>query len=361
MLKRIKVFFILPTLFAGGAERVITFVAKNLDANKFDVSLIVIGYEKDKKYDVSEISVIYLNKPRVLSGAWGIIKLLAKHKPNVVVSSISHLNIMMGLISKLYPKIKFVGRHATITNVAKNFKKPKKRSLLNSLIKTDQIGIKSLDYIICQSEDMKNDFQKIYDFDTDKIRIIHNPITKVDVLKSNNFSNDGIKRFINIGRMTKVKGQSRLLDILSKLTIPFEFTLIGDGRDKEELLSKITQLNLSEKVTHINHTDDVFSHLVKHDMFLQGSYSEGFPNALLESCMVGVPVIAFNAPGGTKEIVTNGINGYLVENEEEYLAKLQENKSWNPKDISDYVNRKFNKAKIIGDYEDLFLEMINSN
>ena len=107
MENKVKVFFVLPTLFAGGAERVITFVAKNLDKTKFDITLVVIGFEKDKKYDVSGISVIYLDKPRVLSGVKGIVKLLAKHKPNVVVSSISHLNIIMGLISKLFPKIKF--------------------------------------------------------------------------------------------------------------------------------------------------------------------------------------------------------------------------------------------------------------
>ncbi|MTE25585.1 MULTISPECIES: glycosyltransferase [Winogradskyella] len=353
---KIKVFFVLPTLFAGGAERVITFVAKHLDKKKFDVTLVVIGFEKDTKYDVSEISVIYLEKPRVLSGVKGIIRLLAKHRPQVVVSSISHLNIIMGLISKLFPKIKFIGRHATITNVAKKYKKPRKKSFISSFIKFDQIGIKSLDYIICQSTDMKDDFLKIYNIDENRVKIIHNPVTQVDVLKQKGKSINSIKKFITVGRMTKVKGQARLLDVLSRLTIPFEFTIIGDGRNKEDILNKIEELQLNDKVTHIEHSDDVFSHLIKHDMFLQGSYSEGFPNALLESCTVGVPVIAFNAPGGTKEIVTNGVNGYLVETEDEFLEKLQETKDWDPKEISKYVNKKFNKEKIIGDFEQLFID-----
>ena len=76
-------------------------------------------------------------------------------------------------------------------------------------------------------------------------------------------------------------------------------------------------------------------------MFLQGSYSEGFPNALLESCSVGVPVIAFNAPGGTKEIIDNGINGYIVENEEDYISKLKEDRIWDPKIVKDTVYKKF--------------------
>ncbi|MBU2930122.1 glycosyltransferase [Winogradskyella psychrotolerans] len=356
---KIKVFFVLPTLYAGGAERVITFVSKNLNKTKFDITLIVIGFEKDNKYDTSDLSVIYLNKTRVLSGATGIIKLLAKCKPQIVVSSITHLNIMMGLISKFFPKIKFIGRHATITNIASKYKKQKKKSLISYLINTEQIGIKNLDYIICQSTDMKDDFLQIYNINENKIKIIHNPVTQISVLKKDSKKVNHVKKFITVGRMVKIKGQARLLNILSRLTIPFEFTIIGTGSNKEDILNKINDLNLTDKVNHIEYSDDVFSHLIKHDMFLQGSYSEGFPNALLESCTVGLPVIAFNAPGGTKEIVTNGINGYIVENENEFLKKLQEEKVWNPKKISEHVNKKFNKDKIIRDYEQLFLDLLN--
>ena len=73
---------------------------------------------------------------------------------------------------------------------------------------------------------------------------------------------------------------------------------------------------------------------------------------------MGVPVIAFNVPGGTKEIVSNGVNGYLVENEDQFLEKLQENKNWNPAEIREYVYKKFNKEKIIGEYEQLFLDVL---
>jgi glycosyltransferase involved in cell wall biosynthesis len=93
-------------------------------------------------------------------------------------------------------------------------------------------------------------------------------------------------------------------------------------------------------------------------MFLQGSYVEGFPNALLESCVVGTPVIAFNAPGGTKEIVENGINGFLVYDEGEFIEKLKGNRVWSPKEIRESVYRKFNKDKILMQYEQLFFDIL---
>ncbi|WP_163515717.1 glycosyltransferase [Gelidibacter japonicus] len=354
-----KVFFIIPTLFAGGAERVISFVAENLNKEKFDVKLYVIGFEKDSKYDIKDLPVYYLNKSRVLHAFMPLVKILIQERPQIVVSSISHLNTMMGLISIFFHRIKFVGRHSTINKVAKKFRPDKKKSLLSQFVDLYSYGTKKLDYIICQSTDMKTDFLENYNYKTDNIWIIHNPITQMGVQKtlvSNNVN--GVKRFITIGRLRKIKGHLRLLDILSNLQTPFEYTIIGDGDYKDEIFNKIEELKLKDQINYIQHTNNVYEHLVKHDMFLQGSYSEGFPNTLLESCTVGTPVIAFNVPGGTKEIVEDGVNGFLVNSEEEFLEKLNETKEWDPKTVAKSVYNKFGKEKILNEYEQFFTQIL---
>ena len=40
-----KILFILPSLKAGGAERVVSFLAKNLDQNVFETKLLVVGFK----------------------------------------------------------------------------------------------------------------------------------------------------------------------------------------------------------------------------------------------------------------------------------------------------------------------------
>ena len=59
----IKITFVIPSLAAGGAERILSFIAQNLNPQIFDATLLVIGFEKDKVYDIGELNVVYLNKP----------------------------------------------------------------------------------------------------------------------------------------------------------------------------------------------------------------------------------------------------------------------------------------------------------
>jgi len=118
----------------------------------------------------------------------------------------------------------------------------------------------------------------------------------------------------------------------------------------------VEKYGLSDKVDFIPFTHNVLGELVAKDYFIQGSYVEGFPNALLESCSVGTPVIAFNAPGGTKDIVINGENGFLVENENDFsslLNNLERLKAIDRNMVKLSVINKFSSEKILSQYEEL--------
>ncbi|MEQ9580645.1 MAG: glycosyltransferase, partial [Arenibacter sp.] len=114
-----------------------------------------------------------------------------------------------------------------------------------------------------------------------------------------------------------------------------------------------------DKIKHIPFTKDVSKYLQESDVFLQGSYVEGFPNALLESCAVGTPVIAFKAPGGIDEIIEEDVNGYIAKDEADFLIKLNliGEKHWDPAVVRDSVYKKYSKDIIIKKYQDLFIDL----
>ena len=59
------------------------------------------------------------------------------------------------------------------------------------------------------------------------------------------------------------------------------------------------------------------------NIFVTASLSEVHPMTLIEACMCGMPIIA-RKDESHLDLVQNGINGYLVESDDEITAKLNE-------------------------------------
>ena len=57
--------------------------------------------------------------------------------------------------------------------------------------------------------------------------------------------------------------------------------------------------------------EDMPSTLAQTDIFCLPSYREGVPNALLEACACGLPIVTTDVPG-CRDVVTHGVNGLLV-------------------------------------------------
>ncbi|TXN35974.1 glycosyltransferase [Flagellimonas hymeniacidonis] len=350
---KINIVFVIPSLCAGGTERVMSYIAQHLDKDTFIVTLVVLGFEKDNAFPVNGIEVIYLNKPRVLSAILEIFSTLKTLKPTVVISALSHLNIIMGLMAPFFPKAKFIGREVNIPSVLKNFPEKTNR-YYPPILKT--LGYKFLDVVICQSNDMFNELKLNSKIKASKLVIINNPITKSFEPKKRGEISNPLK-LITIGSLEPRKGHMRILEALGKVDFDFRYNIIGSGSTKQDIFKLAKKLGIHDKIVHIPFTQEVSKYLSENDLFLQGSYVEGFPNALLESCAVGTPVIAFEAPGGINEIVLPDVNGYIARSQEEFIANIKKamSKTWNPITISESVLKKYHQKIILNKYEDLFI------
>jgi len=354
MLRKKTILFILPSLKAGGSERVLSFVAKNINPKIFSTHLIVIGYKKDCVFDISGLPVSFLNCDRALFSIPKLFVIIYRHKPSIIFSTIGHVNLLMGFFSLFFQKTKFVGRESSVFSLMNKIS-GRNSSIYNLLY---QVFYSRLDFIICQSEDMKYDLCRTLNLSASKVIIINNPITHEIKRTYNKVFVRDIIRFITVGRLSDEKGYLRLLQCLSYVkSYDFFYTIVGSGPQERLIKEHVNLLNLGSKINFVNYTPNVLDIIMKHDVYLQGSFVEGFPNALLESCSVGIPAIAFNVPGGTREIIQDGINGILVNDIQDFIKTLNNNillRSFDNNIVRLSVQDNFNATKIINKYEVLF-------
>lgn len=352
---KINITFALPNLMAGGAERVMSYVAENIDPEKFNSTLLIIGHANDAAYDIKNINVVFLEKTRVSQGVISLYKYIKNSKPDILVSAIEHLNVVTAGLSLLFRKTIFIAREVNVLSVLAKTENEGKVSPMAYL------GDKRFNFfnkVICQSQDMLDDFHNNFNIKKNKLIVINNPITDNFKVKERQNRNNPI-RFITVARLDVQKGHHRIIDALAQVSFDFHYTIIGRGALEETIFSQIDSYNLSHKVTHIPFTKDVNKYLTESDLYLQGSYTEGFPNAIIESCMVGTPVLAIDAPGGINEIIYPNVNGKIVSDVSAFVEALENinaNYAFNPKDVSTSVSNRYSSQTILPKYENLFID-----
>jgi len=353
-----KIIFVLPSLKAGGAERVISFLAKNLDQNVFEIKIAVVGFKKDAVYNLDNLDVTFFNQKRLFNGVYPLYKLIKNENPDLVFGTIRHVNILLGFYNLIFRNVRFIAREASVMSAMLKFSNSKQQ-IPNFLLK---FLYNHLDAIVCQSNDIKKDLKHELGIKESKLITINNPITELKQLSTSKTEYPEIIKFITIGRLSEEKGHQRILKGLAKVkNYRYSYTIIGSGPLELKIKDLANELGIIDKIKFIAHTSKVLDYLSESDYFIQGSYVEGFPNAVLESCSAGTPVLAFDCPGGTKEIIEDGINGVLAVTEDDFaktLQSLNEIPIFERTVVRASVLTKFSSQKIIKEYENLFLSVL---
>ena len=205
------------------------------------------------------------------------------------------------------------------------------------------------DFAIAQSANMKDDMVKNWGFDAEKVVVINNPLqpTYEDEAVNNN-QNDKEDYIMYAGRLEKQKGIEMLLQAFSMLNnSTINLKIIGSGSLRDNLRKQCKELGIEDRVVFIEHTTEIMKYYKKARIVAMTSYFEGFPNVLVESIACGTPVVSYDLPSGPKEIIVEGINGYLVQylNVKEFskALNLALNHSWDARKIKETSFRYFRK------------------
>ena len=302
-----KVFFVLSSLRAGGAERVFWLLTQYFDRNTYDVTLVLLDMKQPFfSTDLPGIRIVDLKSIRSSRSFWKLFRLVRKEKPHVIYSTAPQINILVAFIGLFNRSVILIGREYCILDELQQYITWKGR-LLSSMV---SLLYRKFNFIVCQSEEMRLSLMNKYMLDASKLVVIPNPIIPTAVLNHSVSAKDR-KKLIAVGRLAKEKGYDRLLQILKLLPEEYELTIAGNGPLRNQLLSLTRELNLSDRVNFVGQVHHVTKLIAGHDLLVLGSYTEGFPNVVVEALSVGTPVVTFRV-GGVSQVVSNDFNGYIV-------------------------------------------------
>lgn len=295
-----KILFILPNDTLGGAEQILKMIAQH-----YSDTLVEIQFLKHKTNDEWTIGkqFIQLKYQNTNSEYWGTLlytwNLLVKPKKkydyictsHVFVTGMAGIFIRLGLIQKK----KFIGRESTrIFERFGGFK-------LFLYKKMYQFGYPSLDLLICQTQQMKQDLITNLPW-IDKqinVKVIANPI---DLISIETVENLGIEFpfIVSAGRLIPEKG----FDILTaafkeivKIYPTYKLIILGEGKERQNLELLIKKLNLENKVILKGRVPNVYPYFKAAKVCVVSSRIEGFPNVLLQMMSQNNRIVSTNCAG----------------------------------------------------------------
>jgi glycosyltransferase involved in cell wall biosynthesis len=359
----ISIVFILPTAHGGGAEKVLLTLANNISRSKFRLHLILVDASGPNLSmippDVNAVCLGYRHVSRALPS---IIGALRKIRPDVVLSSIGHLNLAM-IVAHLFlrNRTKVIVRESNVPSIS--FSGTAKLKLIALLY---PFLYPFADRILCPGSGVRSDLQKSFKINARKMVVVPNPVSVKAIRSAMVYVQcpwgERRPRLLAAGRMTAQKGFDLLIKAMKLIVAEVadaHLIILGDGPQRDDLLRLVETTGLSNNVTLGGYQKNAYPYYHQADLFILSSRYEGLPNVVLESLACGTPVVAFDCPGSLKDILQKPQQGTLVPPENisalanSIMHRLKN--GLNPGKQS-LLPPKFHLENVVSQYEQLFLQ-----
>ncbi|HFI0116586.1 TPA: glycosyltransferase [Streptococcus suis] len=359
----------------GGVQRVVDQLAKRFTCDGNDVTVIGCGVQKGVKHNPKNLEYeeillysedIFFDKPWMFF----VEKLFSKKLNNILEDKLSKNNdaivilanpivylLMDNIIRKWRDSATFIGQmHSSAEFVLDS----------QGLYSVYPFIIKhfypKLDKILFLTPEDSRIIQDAYTIDSAKMGAIANPLSNY-IHKNEQLVNVNNKVISFVGRLDPVKQVDHVIRAFARIAGEFpdiQLKIYGDGNERASLESLIQMSGVENQVHLMGRTDKV-EKVYKDSLFtLMTSKTEGWPLSLVESLLMGVPVLSYACSPGVS-ILQSATPEMLVYDGEEELAEKMRYYLTNSSELVDiarrgqtYLTTNFSEDKIVEDWYILF-------
>lgn len=339
----------IPTLEGGGAEKVMLNLVKGFIKKGFAVHLLLVNKKGSYLNELpKECRIIDFKSKKTIFAIFKLFRYLKKEKPYVLISNLTHANIVSSLaiiLSNKDTKLILI-EHSTLKKVLENNTNILGRLFFKSLI---FFLFPRADAIIVVSEGAAKDFSSSFPKLKEKIKVIYNPLDLDDIAMKGMEEvvfpwEDSSKKpiILSVGRLTKQKDFKTLILAFIKVRMSLDsyLVILGEGEERKKLEQMIKDLGIVDSVYMPGFVHNPYKYMKKASVFVLSSIYEGFAIVIAEALACGTPVVSTNCESGPSEILDGGKYGFLVSvNDHNALAEAILSTIKNPPDKETLIER----------------------
>lgn len=341
---RKRVLFVITQSEFGGAQRFLSQLLNNLESERFECG-IAAGLEGNKEIKnlppphIEYITVKHLRRnPNLfddIASVFELKKIIKEFRPDTVFLNSSKAGFIGSLAAHLL-KIKTINyKLETVYRIGGwSFNDPRVWWKNLAYRWLEKISAPWKDYIIVNN---KHDYEQTIRYRIKprrKVVLVHNGIDpyKLDFLEKDeakirlyellpssqkhaSFLHDGLI-IGTIANFYPTKGLNIFIEAIKILTTNYQlpttnYIIIGDGPERQNLESRIKNLELENKIFLSGRIANAYKYLKAFDIFVLPSVKEGFSWAVLEAMSAKLPIVATTV-GANPELIEDGKNGLIV-------------------------------------------------
>jgi len=318
---RPRLLLAIPHLGGGGAERVTALLAQELSRERYGLHLAVVTQtQAELAPPPPGLEVHALGALRVRTGAWELLRLVRKLKPDLILSGMAHLNFLVLMLRPLFPrKTRVLVRQNSTASAALEF-----GGLPSCTRAFYRLLYRRADRVICQTAAMSADLATQLRVPRARIVVLPNPVD-LDAIRACVQEPCARRRWpapdspgphlLAVGRLSKEKGFDLLLEALAVVRRSFagaDLILCGAGPEEASLKSLGARLGLANCIQFAGHVADPAVFFQRASAFVLSSRHEGMPNALLEAAAAGIPIVALPSSQGVIDLLRDRQGAWLA-------------------------------------------------